>query len=261
MAILREQVKSNSGQSVNSVTVTFDFATKAHSTILVVYRCFYASAAYTSITDNYSSAFNSPADVTKSDYAGTLQIASAYDIPGSGGSTNHSVTVNKAGQYFIVTIIEVSGLALTGALDKTATNGPSTYTSGSTASVTAGAQYMLGAHGKSPGAAPGNTSVQDAGWSLVDYKTDGSFHYLLTTQRIEAAASGTYASSGTVQSFDDNVIATYLGATGGGGGATPLRRNSSLSGLGASGPFFHDPLSSKGFARRDRIYVPARMAA
>lgn len=258
MAIVREQRKSNSGQSVNSVTVTFDFATKAHSAILVVYRCFYSSATYTSISDNYSSVFNTPADVTKSDYQGTLQIASAYDIPGSGGNTNHAVTVNKAGQFFIVTIIEVSGLALTGALDVTQTNGASTYTTGTTASVTSASEYMLGAHGKSPVANNPNTSVQDSPWQLVDYRTDGSFHYVLTQDRIETSASGGYASSGTVQSFDDNVIATYKGATGAG---TPLRRNTTLAGLGAAGPFFNDPLSGHAFARRDRIFVPARMAA
>jgi hypothetical protein len=36
---------------------------------------------------------------------------------------------------------------------------------------------------------------------------------------------------------------TAFQAAGGGGGGSVLRRGASLSGLGASGPFFHDPLS------------------
>jgi hypothetical protein len=53
-----------------------------------------------------------------------------------------------------------------------------------------------------------------------------------------------------------------------GGATAKLRRNSSLNGLGASGPFFHDPLSVSGrrysfpqtFARKGDLYVPAHVA-
>lgn len=43
---------------------------------------------------------------------------------------------------------------------------------------------------------------------------------------------------------------SYAAISGGGGGAAPLRRNSSLSGLGSSGGFFHDPLGYPNRAHR-----------
>lgn len=61
-----------------------------------------------------------------------------------------------------------------------------------------------------------------------------------------AAGAASVAMTGHNNTTADNycAIACDIVAAAAGGGS-PLRRNSSLSGLGASGPFFHDPLSGK----------------
>jgi len=258
MAIVREQFKSGSVVGGSPVAITLNAATKLHSALLVVYRCFYSSTPYTTLADNKGSTFGAP-DNASPGTDGTLLVAAAYDIAGSGGVANHTVTVTLASQYYIVTVIEVSGLALSAAFDKThGATSLNSYSSGDLSVATSVAdEYLLGAHGGYPLVTP-TTAVPATGWTQVDYATDSTFHQLLTQDRI-VSSTNTYRSDGTAQSFHNNLIMTYKGATG---GPTPtLTRNSSLSGLGSSGPFFHDPLSSKGFARRDRIFVPARMAA
>lgn len=61
----------------------------------------------------------------------------------------------------------------------------------------------------------------------------------------EVAGAATVAFAGALSASDPWAIAGVDVKAAGAGGGSKLRRNSSLSGLGASGPFFHDPLSGK----------------
>lgn len=258
MAIVLEQVHTGNTVAGNSVAVTLPNTTKAGSALFVVWGCYYDGFTPSSIVDNNSNTFGPSADVSLNITAiGVLKIFSAWNI--AVATQPHIVTVNLSANYYIVTVVEVSGLVTSGGLDKTQTNSGSSYSSTATATTSQNDEFLLGAHHSQNTNA--NTTVPDAGWTQAAFNFDGGPYHRLYVQYRIVSATGAYASSGTVDTFSKNVIATYLGATGGGAPPPALKRNSRLTGLGASGPFFHDPLSGQAFARRDRIYVPARMAA
>ena len=83
-----------------------------------------------------------------------------------------------------------------------------------------------------------------AGWT-----DDGRSSFLFNAQVMDQITAATTSINANATSagpvFATAIVATVQGTISGGGGGSPLRRNSSLSGLGASGPFFHDPLSGR----------------
>lgn len=105
--------------------------------------------------------------------------------------------------------------------------------------------------------------------------------YVSTTQTLSASknlntnsAGGNGAltranGTGGVINFSDTVGSDFMGmvclevaAASGGGGARGLFMTPSLGGVGIGGSFFRDPLQGREqLVRRDRIFVPARLAA
>lgn len=96
---------------------------------------------------------------------------------------------------------------------------------GGTYAFTGGTSYWIVI---APGA--GGTSAFKAG-----YTATGTIKY---DTHNNLPASGTWSTTGT---FTGSICA-YVTYTPSGGGATPLRRQALLNGLGSSGKFFHNPL-------------------
>lgn len=144
-------------------------------------------------------------------------------------------------------IWEIAGL--TNATSDKAVHAPGTAAtadSGTTGTLSASAEAAIGF-----GFTTAAMTAAGASWSNAQITTTtGS----LGEERVLAATTainGTAASGGTW----NMMCCTFMSTAGGG---SPLRRNSSLDGLGASGPFFSNPLARSVLGWRPSIVAVKR---
>lgn len=217
----REQITS--GFTAGGTSVAVVFTTKPTTTgnaIIVIYANFFSATGPASVVDDSGSTYTQDTCYWNQ---GTVCVHSAPNIT---GKTNHTVTVSRAASFWMVVAIEVSGLDTSSIGDQTGANGGSSYTSGNTASATTvNDEYLVGAHHTDNTNA--DAAAPSAGWGKAFFMTDGAFQRMLITEQI-VSTTGTYASDGTSDFHSDNVIMTYKGATGGGGGPAPATTLTSL---------------------------------
>lgn len=179
----------------------------------------------------------------------TVFAATAQNIAGSANvvSMTSSASVSMRGVCF-----EISGAATSSAVDKvTAWNDESlgtTATPVSTASgTTSQADEIL--IGMTSSGITYSTTAAGSGYTIP---TNGSTTKFMMEYQVVAAASSYTAGFSITTASSPNLTSTSIVTikAASGGAASKLKRNSSLNGLGASGPFFHDPLACLGqFAR------------
>lgn len=99
----------------------------------------------------------------------------------------------------------------------------------------------------------GGAVTPGSGFSTAVNDSADAFQSQFLTQSVAAAINAGFHS--TPGGFAYYGVAAAFKAAGGGGGS-PLRRNSSLDGLGASGPFFSNPLARRMLGWRKGLFIP-----
>lgn len=228
MAVSRVQVKTNSGQAVTSLATTFTSATTTGNTILVVISDYNDAHTPSTVTDNKGNTYNHDLNYQGSGTGpGSVHVYSASNIT---GGASHAVTVSTGGGawYFVVTIIELSGVQTTTPLDQqSVAQTPVTGSNYSSPSVTTTSanEYLLGiSHMRNVSTTP----TQSGTWTSVGTSSDGSFHQQFLQEKV-VSSTGSYVADGTFTGtgIDTTSIVTYIAASG---GASPQ----SLSGTASS---------------------------
>jgi hypothetical protein len=240
MSIVRVQSKNNTvgGGSSNTVTATLT-STATAGNLLVVFACSNNSAAPT-ISDNNSNVY------TTIDTAGDSGNGKAFGILAYLKNIPSGITSVTASNFNFnqgeIEVVEYSGLDTTAPLDVHSGHnnvfGTAAFTSNTTGTSAQAGSLAFGAVG-SPPSTDGAWSGIDAAWTQFDSGTTNG-HYVFGEQLSAGIATYVFSGSNSAASANNTAfVAVFKPASS----ASPLRFNSSLSGLGASGPFFHNRLA------------------
>jgi hypothetical protein len=220
--------------------------------LVLVFISYYESGAsptISSITDNQGNTYN-PVGVTAA-FAGAhtkLAIYYAENIGAPSGTYTITVNFGALSHDTVVYAVSFSGIATSSSLRGT----PQTATGNDTpvdANVTSDPNPQAGdlLIAAACAAVAGSTNVHFAGatgfTNMAVYQDYTDYNSLSADYKtaVGGAETATYSHDSTATPGDGwgAVIAAFKPASGGG---SPLRRNSILNGLGASGPFFNNPL-------------------
>jgi hypothetical protein len=230
MAITRVQVKTNSGNGVNSIAATFDSNVTSGNLIVAILSSYYgdstvgSAAASDTLTNSYATAV-SVVDATNITTT-VLSTYTFYALSGSGGA--NTVTIGSlSGSYVVLTIIEYSGMAAASVLDQAnkfrqySGGAEATYASGNVTTTQAD-ELLIGAIDTLQAS---DIFTPDSGWSEVGLVTNGNNSHMVFERIV--AATGTYNNTGGLspsQTGFSVTIATFKGDGGGGGGAARAPR-------------------------------------
>lgn len=174
-----------------------------------------------------------------------VQTSAAYFANSAAGTPTVTITFNTSASRRTITIGEFAGVATSTPLDahtgqsQSATAGTDAMTSG-TASCAAN-DLLIGIFMDQTGGASPSAGT---GFTLAESVYDATFAYNLNFEYLlDSGTAGSKAATWTESAGSGQLILQAFKIAGGGGGGAALKRNSSLNGLGSSGPFFHDPLS------------------
>lgn len=210
MAITRVQKKANAVQSTNTNAVTLDNPTTTGNTLIVSVAAYYPDSVYTlSIDDGPHSTWELDIDYQPASN-GSIYLWHASNIV---GQSSHVVTVSASGaDYYIVEVVEYSGLKASGAGDQALGHldlATTSFSSGNVTTVDATELLFGTLHLYSTSA----TVTPDTGWAEIHRLSDGSFHEIQIAERF-VSATGSYAYSGSVSASLNigSVITTYKAA-------------------------------------------------
>jgi hypothetical protein len=225
MAIVRQQIKSVSGDGVTSLSLTLDNSTAGGNFIALYIPSYYRDASNSG--QDYSASDNKSNTYTKAfESAGVTGSLECWYAENISGGASHQVTISTpVGGFFMFAVAEYSGVATSSAFDTSAVSPQdtpaTTYTSGSTATTAQADELLFGAVYSYNGTV---SVTPDSPWSAINTRT-GTFLHMVVTEQV-VSSTGAYANTGSISG--DTVktwsgIATFKAAAGGGGGATPVR--------------------------------------
>lgn len=266
MAIaVNSQESAGAGHRATASPLTWTFTNTAGTKILLGI-CASALAAVTLSTPTYNGTSLTLVGSQLSFDGGFAKVAIYYlDTPATGANTVSIPFSSSSGTIRCnAGAISFTGCAAGVGTSTSAASGAGVTSVSSGAITTASGNYIFATGGWGSGAG----GVAGAGFTrtfLVNGSggtggDDGIGEYQQSAgSAITPAFSWTNNDIGAIFAVELTVA---------GGATAKLRRNSSLNGLGASGPFFHDPLSVSGrrysfpetFALKGELYVPAHVA-
>jgi hypothetical protein len=152
-----------------------------------------------------------------------------YWAPASSPLSSVSITADMSASTYVTMIaFGISGANISSPFDAAAVGA-----SASTVTIsTTAANTFIFATAVDNGATPSGTFTEIETQTTFNFTEYAIFSSPQTNLVVGTAPSG-------------HAIAAVAVKAASGGGAQGIKRNSSLSGLGASGPFFHDPLAGK----------------
>lgn len=265
MAIAVDSTESaGAGHRSTSGTLTWSFTNTAGTKLLVGIVASSTSAT-TLNAPTYAGAAMTLVGSQLSFDGGFAKLAIYYKDTPSTGANNVSFTFSGGGGLNALGgAISFTGAAAGVGTNVTGTATGATSVSTSSGITTASGNYIfaVGAWGSGTGGTAGASFTR----TYLLNGSGGTAADNVLGEYISSAGSAITPSFSWTGSDTGAIIAVEITASG--GVTAKLKRNSSLNGLGASGPFFHDPLSVGGrrysfpetFARRGDIYVPAHVA-
>lgn len=204
-------------------------------------------STFTSFTDNGSgNAWTDSGLGTVNSAAGSGRAVAAANS-NLNGKVGHTFTVTFSGSAFpALFAVEINQQNTSGMVDKTAsisTNAVTTHTSGSTGTLTQANNIVVGFGGPDPGSAATTEANNDGTYTEiinVALVAGVSIGIIVAYKNVTATTAQTYSFTTNVARSCAGIVLALMEA--GGAAASPLRKNSLLNGLSASGPFFANPL-------------------
>ena len=195
MAIVREQFKVAQGGGT-SINVTFDNNIAAGSLLLCIVSAYQPTTQGVSITDNNS---NTWTEIYDTNYDGTDVGALAYVQNGNSGSTQVTVTGGASGDFWTVVVVEVSGIATTGALTHNNESDASgnTWDSGDI-TTTDPDTYCIGGFAHDSG--NHTLTITSSGWGLIFEEENGIADMPISVGEKILSSTGTESFEGSIGS-------------------------------------------------------------
>jgi hypothetical protein len=228
---------------------TFNSGSSTPDSLIVVIRSSYEGVAKPTPTDNMGNTY--VACGAEYSVTGDPTTRLYYNIGGTRGA-GHTVTITQVGSFPTVVAAVFTGLASSSPCDQTNGAGISGTATGSTGPITPTQPNELIISG---GAFTANNALAvDSGLTIIQETGGGAaIAYLIQTAATTINATWNSGAGTTAKAI---LIASFKAAPAGGS----VRRNSALNGLGSSGRFFHDPLSTRGYrySPQSRLYLRER---